>query len=236
MKRGAMLIILLVLSTLPIWAACGGSQSSNVFGNPSFEKGEEPWISLTTEAWGTHFSVSDAAAHTGKDSALLEMRATAEAGSRVFGVVQEVTPNQLPELISGYYHVGQWKRGTPVQYLQFVIIAVGAKNMPQAESFPNHQLRYLLAGIGQPPFAIGNAKFIFVGTEEPAPDGWVYFERNIRQDFLDQWGAVPEGFSMLRILFEVRYDAKESGVTDPMADVFYDDLYLGPAKDNPNAP
>jgi hypothetical protein len=234
--RAIVLIILLALSTLPMWAACGGSQSRNLFGNPGFEDGEEPWISLTTEAWGTRFRVSDAAAHTGKYSAFLEMRAMPEAGSKVFGVVQEIKPQEFPELISGYYHVGEWKRGTLVQYLQFVVIAVGAKNMPQADTFPNHQIRYLLAGVDKPPFAISNAKFIFVGTEEPVADGWVYFERNVRQDFIDQWGVAPEGFSMIRVLFEVRYDAKDEGVTDPMADVFYDDLYMGPAEDNPNAP
>ena len=236
MKRRALLAILLALATLPIWAACGGSQSSsnNLFLNPSFEDGEEPWISLTTEAWGTHFRLSDAAAHTGEHSALLEMRALPAAGSKVFGVVQEVKPTEFPELLSGYYRVGQWKRGTPIQYLQFVVIAMGSTNAPA--DFPNHQIRYLLAGTSEPPFNISNAKFIFVGTEEPAPDGWVYFERNIRQDFIGQWGAVPEGFSMIRVLFEVRYDNKDAGVTDPMADVYYDDLYMGPAEDNPNAP
>jgi hypothetical protein len=242
MRLRATLTVLLALATLPIWAACGGSQpssssnSNNVFRNPGFENGEEPWISLTTEAWGTHFRVSDDVAHTGKHSAFLEMRALPDPGSKVFGVVQEVTPKEFPELISGYYRVGQWKRGTPVQYLQFVVIAIGAPNMPMADTFPNHQIRYLLAGTATPPFNISNAKFVYVGTEEPTPDGWVYFERNVRQDFIEQWGVAPEGFSMIRVLFEVRYDNKDQGVTDPMADVYYDDLYLGPAKDNPNAP
>jgi len=212
----------------------GGAGSGNLFSNPSFEDGEEPWISLTTEAWGTPFRVSGDAAHSGVYSAFLEMRALEEPGSKVFGVVQEVQPQELPELISGYYRVAQWTRGTDIQYLQFAVIVTGATNAPQG--FPNHQIRYILAGIDRPPFAISNAKFIFVGTEEPAPDGWVYFERNVRQDFIDQWGAVPEGFSKIRVLFEVRYDGKEEGVTDPSADVFYDDLYLGSAAANPNAP
>lgn len=211
-----------------------GPSGPNLFSNPSFEEGEEPWISLTTEAWGTPFRVSRDAAHSGGQSALLEMRATEERGTKVFGVVQEIQPEEFPELISGYYRVGEWTRGTDTQYVQFVVIAFGATNMPGG--FPNHQLRYPLAGIGDAPFVISNARFVFVGTEEPLPDDWVYFERNIRQDFLDKWQAVPQGFSKIRVLFEVRYDGKDEGVTDVSADVFYDDLYLGPAEANPNTP
>jgi len=231
----------LLLAALALSAACGSSpeglnppEGPNLFLNPGFEQGEKPWISLTTGVWGTPFAVSQDAAHSGQHSAFLQMRGTEEAGARVFGVVQEVNPKEFPELISGYYRVGQWTRGTDTQYLQFVVIAFGATNMPG--DYPNHQIRYLLAGASRQPIFIENARFIYVGWEEPTPDGWVYFERNVRQDFIDQWGAAPEGFSMIRVLFEVRYDDKEAGVTDPMADVFYDDLYLGPAESNPNAP
>jgi hypothetical protein len=216
----------LFLAAVALAAACGSS-SRNLLRNPGFENGEQPWISLSGAGWGAPFRVSDAAAHGGDHSALLEMRAEEEAGSKVFGVVQEIQPDEFPELISGYYRVGQWKRGTETQYLQFVVIAMGATNMPGG--YPNYQIRYLLAGTSTPPLSISNAKFVFVGTEEPVPGGWVHFERNVRQDFIDQWGAVPQGFSMIRVLFEVRYDGKEAGVMDPMADVFYDDLYLGPA-------
>lgn len=237
MRLRPSLLALLALATLPLWTTCGGSGDANLFTNPSFEEGEEPWISLTTEAWGTPFHVADAVAHAGKHSAALEMRAMAEAGTKVFGVVQEVQPDEFPELVSGYYRVGQWTRGTTVQYIQFVVIAIGSTNAPGAPTpFPNHQIRYLLAGTDQEPFAISNAKFVFVGTAEPAPDDWVYFERNIRQDFIDQWGAAPEGFSSIRMLFEVRYDSKDAGNTKPEADVFFDDLYMGPAAENPNAP
>jgi hypothetical protein len=236
-KLRALLTVLLASATLPLWGACGGGGGSagpNLFRNPGFEDGQKPWTSLTTEAWGTPFSVSEDAAHSGTHSAFLHMQATEDAGSKVFGVVQDIQPKEFPELLSGYYRVAQWKRGTPIQYMQFVVIAFASTNVPQG--FPNHQIRYLLAGTSEPPFDIANAKFIYVGTEEPRPDGWVYFERNIRQDFIDQWGAAPVGFSSLRILFEVRYDSKAEGVTTPAADVYYDDLYLGPAADNPNTP
>jgi hypothetical protein len=237
--------ILLGLAALA--AACGGGDESqpatspqppvghgNLFANPSFEQGREPWVSLSTEPWGSPFSLSSETAHTGTHSAFLEMRATADAGTRVWGVVQEMSPEEFPELISGYYRVGQWTRGTSVQYLQFVVVVFGATNMPPP--FPNYQIRYPLAGIDAPPYGMLNAEFILVGTQEPVSDDWVYFERNVRQDFLKEWGVVPEGFSKIRTLFVVRYEDKEEGVTTPTADVFYDDLYLGPATANPNAP
>ena len=50
------------------------------------------------------------------------------------------------------------------------------------------------------------------------------------------WGAVPEGFDKMRVLFEVRYDEKQAGATPAEADVYYDDLYMGPASENPNQP
>lgn len=38
-----------------------------------------------------------------------------------------------------------------------------------------------------------------------------------------------DGFSKIRILFELRYDARAADSGEVKADVFYDDLYLGPA-------
>jgi hypothetical protein len=241
--------ILVLLAALVVVVSCGGKEEgagpgtttagsdvpANLFQNGSFEKDDgQPWISLTTEAWGTPFKVTSEAAHSGEHSAFLEMRAGSDdTGAKVFGVVQEISPNDFPEILSGYYRIGDWNRGTEKQYLQFVVIVWGATNLPP--EFANHQIRYPLAGISEPPFAITNAKFLFVNTAEPTADGWVYFERPIRKDFEDLWGAVPTGFSKLRILFETRYDDKSAG-TELKGDVFYDDLYVGPADANPNSP
>jgi hypothetical protein len=212
----------------------GADVPENVFQNGSFELGEAPWISLSSEAWGTPFRLTDEVAHSGRYSALLEMRAPSEAtGAKVFGVVQEVSPSQFPEIISGYYRVNSWQRGTQKQYLQFAVIVWGATNLPGG--FPNHQMRYPLAGISEPPFLLANAKFVFVGTQEPRVGEWVYFERPIKEDFREAWGAVPEGFSSIRVLFETRYDDKQAG-SQLGADVVFDDLYMGPAAGNPNGP
>jgi hypothetical protein len=217
---------------------------ANVFHNPGFESGREPWCSLHLGEVPL-FEVSQDYAHSGQSSALLRMRVPAaeEGNAKVFYLVQEAMPQQLPELISGYYRVESWLKGTPKQYLQFVVIlcrksdtldcGLGATNLPGDY---NHQIRYILAGISEEPFAISNARFVFLIKEEPAQARWVYFERNIKQDFQELWGAVPEGFDKMRVLFEVRYDDKVAGTTPAEADVYYDDLYMGPASENPNQP
>ena len=208
---------------------------ANLFHNPEFESGGEPWCSLHPEQVSP-FEVSQDFAQSGESSALLRMRVPAEevGKAKVFYLVQEVTPEEFPELISGYYRVENWSKGTPKQYLQFVVIAFDVTNL--TAGFPNYQMRYPLAGISEEPFDIANAFFVFLGKEEPRTGEWVYFERNIKEDFEQFWGVAPEGFSKLRILFEVRYDDKQAGPAPAEADVYYDSLYMGPASENPNKP
>ena len=214
--------------------ACAGVPpnvtSGNLFANPSFEEGPEPWCSLTTETWGTPFSVSDAQAQGGEKSAHLQLRLEVGGDVRVFGVVQEVAPEEFPDVLSGCYYVDRWQQGTPKQYLQAVVIAFESSNIPpEVAQATNHQLRYILAGVESQPTLISNARYVMVSKDPPKRGEWVCFERNIRQDFEDLWGAVPEGFSKLRVLFEVRWDDRQSSDGPSAADVCYDDLYLGPA-------
>ena len=221
-----------LLATAIVAAACSvGEQGTasqtaslgNVFQNPSFEQGRDPWFSLKPP----DFILSDKLAHTSEASALLRMRTDPEdEGTKVFYLVQEVTPQQLPEVLSGYYQVTEWNRGTQLQYLQFVVIAFGANNLPGG--FSNHQIRYILAGIDQEPFRIGNAHFVFLSQEDPPLKRWVPFRVNVGDDFRRLWGAVPERYEKIRVLFEVRYDDKALGET-PEANVYFDDLYFGPA-------
>ncbi len=112
-------------------------------------------------------------------------------------------------------------------YLQFVVIVFGATNLPGGYS--NHQIRYILAGLQSPPFGIANADFVFLTREDPVIGEWVDFERNLADDFEEAWGAVPENFEKIRVLFEVRYDDKLAGEGPIASDVYYDDLYMGPA-------
>jgi hypothetical protein len=223
-------------------AACGGSSepqqvsapcvngphsppaTDNVFANPGFEDGSNPWCFLKPPP----FILSEDIAHSGKASVRLPLQADkSEEGNKIAYLVQEIKLDELPEVLSGYYRVENWNKGTEKQYLQFVVIVWGADNAPN--DFENHQIRYLLAGIDSPPFEIANAKFVFVSRDDPPVGKWVHFERNVKEDFKNLWGAVPEGFDYVRILFEVRYDDKAIGEGPLGADVYYDDLYFGPA-------
>ncbi len=236
------LLVALMLGALAL-SACGGAGSvgcgdinpgragdseANYFSNPSFEEGSEPWCSLETSAWGKPFSVSQRQAQSGANSALLELRSTEEgAGSAfVYGVVQELELEEFPDVLSGYYYVDRWEKGTPRQYLQFVVIVFGVPNLSPE---PNHQIRYILAGVDSQPTFISNARYVMLSRDEPKVGEWVYFERNIREDFQELWGGVPEDFGTTRILFEVRWDDRTPADGLSAADVFYDNLYLGPA-------
>ena len=203
--------------------------SANLFGNPGLEEGTNYWFALNEQTVQT-----GTVAHSGQESAHLQMRDPPEAtDAKVYYLVQEMAPAEFPELISGYYRVDSWKRGAAKQYLQFAVIVFDPANL--GRQYPNYQMRYPLAGISEEPFPIENAFFRFLGTEDPRLGEWVYFEANIKNDFQQFWRAVPQGYSKIRVLFEVRYDDKAPG-TAAEADVFYDDLYMGPADANPNKP
>ncbi len=239
-------LLLLPLVLLLIAVACGdddgggtGTQG-NLFADPSFEGDFDAscrtdsldcWFSLKAP----NFTISDAKANSGSSSALLEMREGAGSDlTKVFYLVQEVSATEFPEVISGSYFVENWVPGTEKQYLQFVVIVFGGgENLPVCPgggTCPNYQIRYLLAGIDEEPFEIANAKFVFLETEDPVQGEWVHFERNLEQDFIDLWGGTPNGADKIRVLFEVRYDAKDAAEGPIEADVYYDDLYMGSAR------
>lgn len=229
--------ILLVLLPFILFGGCRSGNGEtppspvdlNLFRNPSFESGSDPWFSMTTAGWGKPFSVSNRVAHSGESSALIELRSEEQAtGTKVIGVVQEIAPETFPEALSGYYRVEEWKRGAEKQYLQFAVIVFGQKNF--AAAYPNVQIRYILAAQQLAPFSLTNAKFVFIDTDEPSLGEWIFFERPIAEDFKKLWGDVPREFDTIRILFEARYDGRLPSSPDASADVFYDDLYVGPAQ------
>jgi hypothetical protein len=213
--------------------------TANLLGNGGLEEGTQYWFALHEQTVQT----ADVA-HSGQASAHLHMQDGPEATEgKVYYLVQEVAPAEFPELISGYYRIDNWQRGTEKQYLQFVVIVFASTNLttnkqgaPLSTPYPNYQIRYPLVGISEEPFAIGNAFFKFLSRDlEPRQGEWVYFESNIKNDFQQLWKVVPEGYSKIRVLFEVRYDDKAPG-NAAEADVYYDDLYMGPANANPNQP
>ncbi len=218
------------LGALVLLLSCTGNgadepaqEGPNQFANPGFEDGRDPWFSLKPP----DFILSRDVAHSGNGSALLQMRVdAADEQVKVFYLVQEIAPQEFPEVISGSYRVDHWIRGTEKQYLQFAVIVFDAGDLPGG--YPNHQLRYILAGIDEEPFAIANAHFVFLGQDEPVLGQWVEFEARVQEDFQRLWGAVPEDYENIRILFEVRYDDKAPAEGPIEADVYSDDLYSGP--------
>ena len=206
--------------------------ANDLFANPSFEEGPQPWFSLTTEAWGRAFTVGQTEAHSGSSSAYLQLRSSDGGDTRVYGVAQEIAPNEFPHVLSGYYCVERWHKNTPRQYLQFVVIINNAQNIPPEVTqlgASNHQLRYILAGVSTQPTLVQNARYVFITREPPKVGQWVHFERNIGRDVQQLWGDLPVGFTNIRILFEVRWDNRSPSDGASEADVYYDDLYVGPA-------
>ncbi|MCW5775549.1 MAG: hypothetical protein KIS87_03765 [Phycisphaeraceae bacterium] len=214
----------------------------NWFVNASFEDGPDPWWSFAAEnplAW-SHFSVTDERARSGRASALLDMDSARynDPSVRIYGVIQEVASITTPEKLSGWYRVEGWERGTRKQYIQVVVIVWNARQLPAGQrGVGNYQIAYVLGGVDTPPLTITNRKFIMAHPErnlltpddgEPLQDEWVFFEFNLREDFVKHWGIEPRDFESLRILFEVRYDDRKADEPRARARVYYDDLYLGP--------
>ncbi len=201
--------------------------TGNLFENGGFEAGEAPWFTIAEESG---FELTSELAHTGDHSAVLRMDDAAFAsGTKVYYLVQEVEPEELPEVVEGFYRVENWNRGAERQYVQFVIAVIGPDNFPDFAG--NFQLRYLLAGQEVPPFEIRNGRFLFVNRNEPVEGEWIRFSLNVRDDFATYWQAIPEGFETLRLFFEVRWGAKDRGSGAPRGDVYNDDLYIGDQRD-----
>jgi hypothetical protein len=196
----------------------------NLLMNESFEAGKEPWFALATPNW-ENFEITDRYASHGRHSAYLGLRAPSSAvGTKIVGVIQEVSPSAFPRRLSGFYRVERWRRGAQKQYLQVVVIVF---DDPTNKPFPNYQLRYVLSGIDRPPLQIVNAKYVMSGIPEIQGGRWIKFDFDLYSDFRRHWGQVPKGFTKIRVLFEVRYDEKAAGEGDAAADVYYDDLNVG---------
>ena len=230
--RRAGFAALLALLALTAATACGGDGDgapSERLVNPGFEDGKTGWTALAgSDGWEPDFAISEDVARSGERSALLEMGVPPERGDvRIFGVTQEVAPGEMPEQLGGWYRVEGWQRATAKQYLQVVVIVFNAENRPLPQA-TNHQIRYILAGITEPPFNINNAKYVFAGPAEPAQGEWVPFTFPVAEDFARLWGEAPVNFEKVRLLFEVRYDGRVEP-EEPSADVYYDDLHFGAA-------
>ena len=222
-----------LLEELPPLATPTPAADTNLLANPGFEDGREPWHVLDQPGWQA-FEVSDAVSHSGSHSLLLTLQSGADAtGTHIAGAIQEVTPAEFPEFVSGFYRVDDWQPNATFQYLQFVAVVRGADF---GDAFPLHEIRFPIAGIEHEPFTLSNAQFLFLNRDAPKIGEWTYFSYPISYAFQHKWGRVPETVESIEFFFEVRYDGKtaEQGVS--AAQVYFDDLYVGPQIGNPNRP
>lgn len=199
----------------------------NLLINPGFEKSRKGWTYPDwSKAWAKNgFAIKKGFALKGRRSARLLLNAGPDIeGTLIRGVVQELKPKKFPEVISGNYYIKEWKRGAPKQYLQLVVIVWQKKF-----NFPNHQIRYILAGVDTPPYNMRNAKYIFLNGPrvEPAVGQWVHFETNVLDNFKSQWNETPSGYDKVMFFFEARYDSKKKGSPNVKMDVYYDELFVG---------
>ncbi|HUS83392.1 MAG TPA: hypothetical protein VM013_09090 [Dehalococcoidia bacterium] len=224
--------LLLVFLSVALVAGCGGG-ASNLLANPGFENGADPWHTMDVASWSPDFDIDGDVVHGGSHSVHLHLAPPAAPSlNGVSGVVQDVEVSDLPEYVSGHYRVDNWRKETEFQYLQVVVIAFTSD--PLAAGAGNIQVRYLLAGAAAEPFEIANAKFVFVDKADPGQGEWVHFAGNIREDFEQLWGAVPQGVTSVRVFFEARFDSPTEIQPQMAGDVYYDDLYLGPESKAPD--
>lgn len=205
----------------------------NLVQNASFETGREPWFIQEQPTW-RDFEVSETVARTGERSLSLSLKGEeSDVNTRVVGAVQRISPPVFPEFLSGFYKVDEWTPNATFQYLQFVVVVRGGNF---GDQFPLHEIRFPIAGIDREPFQIANARFIFLSRAQPEMGAWTYFGYPIRQAFASRWGKVPETFESIEMFFEVRYDGKTVEQGETSAQVYFDDLYMGPMVSNPNRP
>lgn len=206
------------------------SEPDNLLKNPGFEAGLEPWTWLSwSKGWAAH-QLSTAQAYEGRFSLLLPLSSQNDARQTiVWGGVQEPTlPADIPECIEGYYYVEDWQRGNWKQYLQLVVIDLSHDLGPGRGQA---QLRYIISGEKTPPLQISNAQYLFIETdrkETPNIRQWTKFHINPREDFVKNWNYTPNAGHKMRVLFEARYDMHTAGLPPAKANVYFDNLYMGP--------
>jgi hypothetical protein len=199
----------------------------NLLVNPGFEQGESPWKWLSWSADWAPFKIGSERFRSGRRAAYLPVKSRGETRQTViWGVVQEVTIGEtFPACMEGWYFVSQWKRGATKQYLQTIVI-------PLLKSFgPQHQVRMILTGIDHPSYNLANARVFFVDPQKPTTPRlgeWIHFHCPVGEWFQKAWGSLPPAGTRLRVFFEARFDDRGQGSGESVADVWFDDLYLGP--------
>ena len=239
MLRGATRIGIVLAFAAAAGLACQflpEGERTNYLVNPGFEHGRSGWSWRENSKVWSDFAIVTKPVRTGRYAAHLKLRQRATDPSRpvgVYGVVQELPPDRIPEVVGGWVRVDRWEknaRGAHL-YLQLVAIVWGDPRTPEIVSprrpprkLQNYQMRYYLGGAKKPAFQLLNARIKFVAKELPAFREWTHFEVKLREDIKKEWGILPDGHDFIRLLFEARWDNLPKGGS-VKADVFFDDLY-----------
>jgi hypothetical protein len=207
--------------------------AANLFINPGFEDGSQPWISPQQADWSP-FSVSDSKAHDGTHS----MRAQLEgdpnlAAKRSAGGSQEVRTGDFPEFVSGFYRVDSWQPRARFQYVEFVVRVRGGDF---DDDVPTHEVRFLIGGTASDPPGAPGISLIYLSRGAPALGRWTYFSYPVKRAFESRFGEAPTHWDGMEVSFDVRYDGLTATEPYPAADVYFDDLYIGVQAGNPNRP
>lgn len=207
--------------------------ASNLLANAGFESDASSWVAPML-AGSDGFSISDSVSRSGSHSLALQLAGNAEAtGSHTVGGVQAINTKEFPEYISGFYRVDDWHSAATFQYVQAV---VAVRSDDYGDGVPVHEIRFSLAGLDRPPFSVPGVSFFFLSRAAPAGHNWVYFDYPLRLAFMTRFGKVPSRWDAIDVRLEVRYDAKTKDEGATSAQVYFDDLYVGPQASNPNRP
>jgi hypothetical protein len=143
--------------------------------------------------------------------------------------MQEVVPGKgFPECLEGWWKVDQWQRGTAKQYIQAVIIS--SVKIPGGG---DKQIRMVLSGMEQPSYNLTNARYFFADPARsftPRLGEWVEFRCETAKWFAEAWGSLPDPSLPVKVFVEARFDDRKEGDGPSVADVYFDDLWLGPCR------
>ena len=234
---------MICIKSLMIAAALAGqpTDDGNLLVNGSFEEPipERPatvdphvlgeWWSFAgpSKPYWRHFEIDNELAYDGDKSVKLTLDSEGFDGKTlIVGATQNVVTDSMPTELSGAVRVDDWKRGTRRQYVQIVVIVWNVTdNMPEGQGAKNYQIAYTFAGIENPPFRIGNRKFLFPRGElvslqgqdgNPRTGVWKEFHSQPTRGFQANSGvSIRATTEYIRVLYEVRYDGRDDELREP---------------------
>ncbi len=233
MKSGkGVLVFVMMVFFSSVFAGAARAESGNLLTSPGFENDAGAWQWLRWSKNWAPFEITGQRTRQGLGAVRFPLRSEGDKRNTVvWGAVQEITLQKpMPDCLSGYYFVDSWQRGAPKQYLQVVVIDLGR---PPFASKGGKQIRYILSGVDQEPYAgMQNGRYVFVDPKRktvPPTGKWTGFSLSPASDFKRLWGYVPPAGNDIRLLFEARFDGRGRQDRPVQADVYYDDLFFGSA-------